>query len=193
MARTEVYKEIKSIVNPGHSALVVWDVQNLLVGRIFNKEEFLENNRALIKKAHELKIPVIFTKITPLPEKFESSPRLARGGFPKDMDKSMLELSIEAEADDIVLNKNTASIFIGTNFELMMRNAGIETLIFTGIATEIGVESSVRDSSNRGFYNVVVKDAVSSGNRDAHERSLQNMELMFNVIPTKELLTIWKK
>ncbi len=193
MARLEVYKEIKDIVNPGHSALVVWDVQNLLVGRIFNKEEFLENNRALIKKAHELKIPVIFTKITPLPEKFESSPRLAKGGFPKDMGKSMLELSIEAEADDIVLNKNTASIFIGTNFELMMRNAGIETLIFTGIATEIGVESSARDSSNRGFYNVVVKDAVSSGNRDAHERSLQNMELMFNVIPTKELLTIWKK
>ncbi len=192
MVKGEIYKDIIGVVNPEHSALIIWDVQNMLVGRIFNKEEFIKNNTELIKRAHELEIPVIFTKITPLPEKFESAPRLARGGFPKDMDKSMFELTIKPEDSDIVLNKNTASIFIGTNFEIMMRNAGIETLIYTGIATEIGVESSVRDGSNRGFYNVVIKDAVSSGNREAHERSLKNMELMFNVISKDELLNLWK-
>lgn len=63
----------------------------------------------------------------------------------------MFELTMSPEKDDIILNKNTASIFIGTNFEMMMGNAGIETLIFAGIATEIGVESSVRNAPNRGF------------------------------------------
>ena len=42
----------------------------------------------------------------------------------------------------------------------MLRNAGIITVVFTGIATEFGVESSARDVFNRGFYSVVVSDCV---------------------------------
>ena len=91
-----------------------------------------------------------------------------------------------------MLNKNTASIFIGTNFEMMVRNAGIESLVFTGIATEIGVESSARDALNRGFFPVVAQDAVSSADKDAHERSLANMKNMLSVISVEELLKVWK-
>jgi hypothetical protein len=50
-----VYNTIDEILDPSHTALVVWDVQNTSVKRIFNKEEFssrqqrdnsdLENNR----------------------------------------------------------------------------------------------------------------------------------------------------
>ena len=69
---------------------------------------------------------------------------------------------IKPTNSDIILEKSTASIFIGTNFEYMMRNRGITTLIFTGIATEFGIESSARDASNKGFYPVVVSDCVSS-------------------------------
>ncbi len=61
----------------------------------------------------------------------------------------------------------------------MMKNRNIKTIIFTGIATEIGVESSARDASNRGFYPVIVEDCVSSMDKDAHNRSLENMKKMF--------------
>ena len=50
-----------------------------------------------------------------------------------------------------MLEKPTASIFIGTYFEQMMKNRKINTLIFNGIATEIGVESSAGYAANRGF------------------------------------------
>jgi len=49
-------------------------------------------------------------------------------------------------------------------------------LIFTGIATEFGIESSARDASNRGFFPVVVSDCVSSRDKEAHERSLKNLD-----------------
>ena len=48
----------------------------------------------------------------------------------------------------------------------MRRNAGIITVIFTGIDTEYGIESSARDAFNRGFYSVVVSDCVSSPDRN---------------------------
>jgi nicotinamidase-related amidase len=89
---------------------------------------------------------------------------------------------------DIVLEKSTASIFIGTNFEYMMRNHNITTLIFTGIATEMGIESSARDASNRGFYPVVVSDCVSSLDKDAHERSLKTMAKLFIVETADNIL-----
>jgi nicotinamidase-related amidase len=95
---------------------------------------------------------------------------------------------VKPQPTDIVLEKSTASIFIGTNFEYMMRNRGVTTLIFTGIATEFGVESSARDASNRGFYPVVVSDCVSSSDKEAHERSLKNMAKLLIVQKSVDIL-----
>ena len=75
---------------------------------------------------------------------------------------------------------------------MMIRNAGIESIVFTGISTEVGIESSARDSSNRGFYTVVVEDAVSSPDKEAHERSLLNMARLVNVRKSSEILEAWK-
>jgi len=55
----------------------------------------------------------------------------------------------EEEEEEMVITKYTASIFIGTDFERMIRNAEITTVIFSGIATELGVESSARDALKR--------------------------------------------
>ena len=35
----KIFEDIREIVDPKHSCLVVWDVQNGLVDKIFNKEE----------------------------------------------------------------------------------------------------------------------------------------------------------
>src|SRR4051812_20184302 len=87
-------------------------------------------------------------------------------------------------------SKHSMSIFIGTDFERMIRNAGITTIIFIGISTEGGIESSARDALNRDFYPVIVSDAVSSSDKDAHTRSLHNMERFLTVISSNELASI---
>ena len=70
----------------------------------------------------------------------------------------------------------------------MMRNHNVTTLIFTGIATEMGIESSARDASNRGFYPVVVSHCVLSFDKDAHERSLKTMARLFIVETADSIL-----
>ena len=191
----ENIQEITEIVNPKRSALVIWDVQKMLVNNIFNREEFLTNTKFLIAGAREKGVPIFFTKITPLPEQFESP---ARKFFMKNRPRGFaftpdgLDLAITPKEEDVVLNKNTASIFVGTNFELVMRNAGLSTVIFTGISTEIGVESSARDALNRGFFPVIVTDAVSSSNQDAHTRSLQNLKNIMLLLSANDLISLWK-
>lgn len=183
-----VYENIREIVEPRHSCLIVWDVQNGLVDKIFNKEEFMATLKNFIEKMRG-KVPVVYTMITPPPKGFASSWNyysMMRRFNVDDINKLPPFMAIGSEEraipeivkpqpTDIVLEKPTPSIFIGTNFEYLMRNRGITTLIFTGIATEIGIESSARDASNRGFYPVVVSDCVSSSDKEAHERSLRNL------------------
>lgn len=183
-----VYENLQEIVDPKHSCLVVWDVQNGLVDRSFNKEEFLANLKNFIEKLRN-KMPVVYTLITPVTRGFDSGwryysamrrfnvtdvskipPFMAIGSKEREIPEVVLP-----QGSDIVIDKPAASIFIGTNFEFMMRNRGITTLIFTGIATEVGIDSSARDAGNRGFYPVIVSDCVSSGDRESHERSLATL------------------
>jgi nicotinamidase-related amidase len=196
-----IYSTVQEIVEPSHTALVVWDVQNLLVDFIFNKEEFIRNINFLINSARKIKIPIFYTSVEILPTKYESSARLYtytklfashQKSMPLPPEKRDLSLAIKKEQDEILITKHTASIFIGTDFERMIRNAGITTIIFSGISTELG-ESSARDALNRDFYPVIVSDAVSSSDKDAHMRSLQDMERFLTVISTDELASIWPR
>jgi len=192
------FSSYEDLFKPKTSALIVWDVQNMLVQHIFNKEQFINSLNNLINSARSLNIPIFYTKITPLPERFESPIRKFlisiwnRGGS-WGSDPNLYELAVKPEKNEIIINKNTASIFVGTNFELMIRNAGITTLVFTGIATEIGVESSARDAFNLGFLPVIAEDAVSSSDKESHERSLANMRKIFVVMKSDEIIRYWNK
>jgi len=149
-----VYESLREIVEPEHSCLVVWDVQNGLADRIFNKEEFMINLKNFIEKLRG-RMPVVYTLITPMHRDFTSSwsyfsmmrrfnvddinklPSFMAAGSKEHEIPEM----VQPKHTDIVLEKSTASIFIGTNFEHMMRNHNVTTLILTGIATEMGIES----------------------------------------------------
>ena len=100
-----------------------------------------------------------FTHIQILPNRFESPARLytlSKLGFERtsqtvtkeDLDFAVKPIQLlqqqqqeeEEEEEEIVIDKHTASIFVDTGFEHMLRNAGIITVFFTGIATEFGID-----------------------------------------------------
>ena len=194
-----VYNTIEEILDPSHTVLVLWDVLNGFEKIIFNKEEFSKNLNSIVEQARKSKIPIFFTTIQTLPKRFESSANIyavVRLGFDRlfgQFSPEDLDFAVKPKEDEIIINKHTASIFIDTGFERMLRNAGIITVIFTGIATEYGIESSARDAFNRGFYSVVVSDCVSSPDKNGHERSLENMKNLITIINSKELENIWSR
>ena len=192
-----VYNTNEEILDPSHTALVLWDVLRAFEKIIFNKEEFSKILDSIVELARKSNIPIFFTTVQTLPRRFESPANiytLSRLGFDRLFDQFTTEdmdFAIKPIHDEIVINKHTASIFIDTGFERMLRNAGIITVVFTGIATEFGVESSARDAFNRGFYSVVLSDCVSSPYKDGHDRSLENMKNLITIINSNELENIW--
>ncbi len=196
-----IYETLPEIANPEHSCLVVWDVQQGLVGRIFDTDTYVARLAPFIRQMRG-RMPVVYTQITLLPPRLQSGWALLgmmrRFGVDdpsrvaKFMAKGSPEREIPAElapdGDDIVIEKSTPNLFLGTNVELILRNRGIRTLVFTGISTEMGVETSARDAAARGFYPVVVSDGVSSPDREAHERSLKALARIAIVATMAEVL-----
>ena len=68
-----VYNTIEEILDPSHTALVVWDVQHGTTKVIFNKEEFSKNLNSVVELARKSNIPIFFTPIQIPSKRFESS------------------------------------------------------------------------------------------------------------------------
>lgn len=170
----------------------------MLVNRIFNKEEFISNLSLIIEQARNANVPIFFTRIQMIPMRFESPAKiytLSKLGFDKIRQQTTEEdiaFTIMPQQNELVIDKHTASIFIDTSFEYVLRNAGIISVVFTDIATEFGIESSARMLLIE-VYSVVVSDCVSSHDKIGHDRSLENMKNLTTIIDSKEVEDIWSK
>ncbi|HEX5500826.1 MAG TPA: isochorismatase family cysteine hydrolase, partial [Thermomicrobiales bacterium] len=78
--------------------------------------------------------------------------------------------------DEIVVSKSSSGVFPVTNFDRLLRNMGITTLIMTGTSTGGCVESAVRDAVDLGYDVVVVADACACSTKPDHEQALARME-----------------
>jgi nicotinamidase-related amidase len=201
----EILETLGEILNPSHTALVVWDVQEGLVQRIFNREEFIPRVARLVGSLRG-RVPVFYALIAPLPSELRSGwdylsqMRMFGVTDPAELPDFMapgspereIPEAVRPEPGDLVFEKATPNIFLGTNFELMFRNRGIRTILFTGIATEVGIEHSARDAGARGFYPVIATDCGSSPNREAHERSLAALNNLAVTASSEEILAQMK-
>ncbi len=93
---------------------------------------------------------------------------------------------VRPSGHDVVVTKQRYSPFVDTNFPAVLRSARIETLIVTGVTTEMCVESTVRDAFMRDFSVVVASDCTQGSTSERHKHSLGLMDIYFARIATAE-------
>jgi ureidoacrylate peracid hydrolase len=94
---------------------------------------------------------------------------------------------LKPEPGDIVIVKARYSGFAGTTLESMLRVLGIRYLFFVGIATNVCVESTLRDAYFRDFWPILVTDAaMQAGPPAAHDATIFNVESFFGWTLTVE-------
>ena len=86
---------------------------------------------------------------------------------------------IAPRPDDYVFLKRRPSAFYGTGVAELLRMLRKDTILIAGGATNRGVETSVREAFNMDLRVVVVRECCWSGNRAAHEYSLDIAMAMF--------------
>jgi nicotinamidase-related amidase len=85
---------------------------------------------------------------------------------------------------EVVLDKLTLSAFAGTPLELALRGAGVGAVAIVGVASEIGIEPTVRHAGDLGFIPVVVADACAAGNADAGARAMETLRFLGDALFT---------
>ena len=169
-----------------------------IAARATNYDEILANIRKLIQRYHEAKAVIFYSQHTGLPSEYRSDYQRfwykMRGLNPGVVymaegtrDWEIIQ-EVRPTEEDVVLKKHTASFFVGTPLEQMLRARGISTLVLSGVATEVGIEGTARHAAYLGFMPVVVEDAVGSSDRTRHESSIRTMREMFSVMTTENVL-----
>jgi ureidoacrylate peracid hydrolase len=96
---------------------------------------------------------------------------------------------LKPQPGDRVVLKTRYSGFAGTTLDSVLRTREIRYLFFVGIATNVCVESTLRDAYFHEYWPVLVTDgAMQAGPPSAHEATIFNVESFFGWTLTSKSL-----
>jgi nicotinamidase-related amidase len=161
------------------TALVIIDLQNAIVG--MNTEphaagQVLENSRKLAQVFRAQGAPVVYVRVDLndfMKHPVDQPHNL--GDKPIPAAASEIAPSAGFQPGDILLTKRHWGAFAGTDLEQQLKSRGIDTVVLTGISTNIGVESTARQGTGLGFAFVLVEDACSGQNAEHHRFAFENI------------------
>lgn len=105
---------------------------------------------------------------------------LAKGGW----DYALIE-ELKPQPSDIVLPKTRYSGFCNSTLDSTLRVRGIRNIVLTGIATNVCVESTLRDGFFLEYFGIVLEDATHElGGPEIQKASLYNCEKFFGWVST---------
>lgn len=96
--------------------------------------------------------------------------------------------------NEIVITKHRYSAFWGSSIDLVLRSNGIRTVVLTGIATEVCVESTARDAFFQDYQVVLAPDCMRSFSAERHAATLTVVTRSFGVVaPSEDIRSVWDR
>jgi len=169
-------------LDPRISALVLIDLQKGILGYSLtpvSSQELLERGRTLAERFRSAKATVVLVNVAFSPDgadmlrqPVDQAQPLPAGGFPAGWSEFPSGLM---QTGDLQITKRQWGAFHGTELDLQLRRRGIRTIVLGGVATHIGVESTARQAYERGYELLIVKDATTSSDAEAHAMSMKHI------------------
>jgi nicotinamidase-related amidase len=169
-------------LDPRSAALVLIDLQQGIVDRPLAPRsggDVLSAGRALAERFRAAGAPVVLVRVTfaddyadAPPSNVDSPMQRPPGGMPEAWSRLADGL---AAPGDIVVVKRQWGAFHGTDLDLQLRRRGIRNVVVGGIATNFGVESTVRAAWEHGYDVVVPEDVCATMSAEMHEFAFQHI------------------
>lgn len=189
------------------TALLIVDLQNdnLAKGGKFEgsgavehaaKQNVVENIKSIADKARTVGVPVFHNLFVveegakgigdraPIFRAIAEAGSIVRGTWGAAPVEGM-----EPKKGDFVIEKYRMSAFNGTTLDTILRGLGIETIIVTGVWTNMAVEHTCRDGADHGYNVVIATDGTSTINEEWQEAALNYaMNNIATKMTTEELV-----
>jgi nicotinamidase-related amidase len=161
------------------TALVVIDLQKGITAmqtEPYTSKVVIENTAKILKEARKNNMSVFLVHVTPSPDLKDalrpvSETSFQVSGYNPSWSEFVPELNIQPS--NFLITKHQWGAFYGTELDLQLRRRGIDTIIFCGISTNFGVESTARFAYEYGFNQIFVQDAMAARSKEEHEHPLK--------------------
>lgn len=95
-------------------------------------------------------------------------------------------------SEEYVIDKHRYSAFINTDLEIVLKAKGIRTVLMTGTATNVCVESTARHALMLDYHVVLVKDCCATYSKVLQEATELNIQNHFGVTtPSDRIVSVW--
>ena len=186
----DIPRTLEEVCHPHRMALVVYDMQIGILRQIKNGQEITARVLQVVEAARRAGIRVIFMRHMSVPKELMGVAQLRmamawqRTNSVEDINPWFLpnnpafQLTPELQPlpSEAIFDKITMSAFEGTPLNIVLRDCGINAFAIVGVATEIGIDPTVRHASDLGYIPVIVTDACGAGHAEAARQSIANLE-----------------
>lgn len=195
-----------------HPALLIIDMQNgfchpdgcfgKLGMPVSNHLAIVPTINKLRAASHAAKIPVIFTRLcynedySDAGVQMEEQPQVKelRGFVRGTWDADVLdELTPDTNRGEVAIDKTRNSAFFKTDLEDLLRSRGVNQLLCTGVASNVCVESTVRDGVAMDYYCKTLSDATATLTMEDHNACMRNLVWFGGVVSADEVLGALKQ
>jgi nicotinamidase-related amidase len=180
---------LEELCDPARLALVVYDMQVGIMRQLPNAAEYTARVIEVLEAARSGGYRVIFTRHTSMPLELSGVGQLrmamawqrvddvanVRPAFPPDAAQTQLIPEVAPRPSEAVFDKITMSAFEGTPLDITLRDCGVTAFLIVGVATEVGIEPTVRHGADLGYIPIIVTDACGAGHAEAGERALASL------------------
>ena len=94
--------------------------------------------------------------------------------------------------DEVIVTKHRYGAFESSDLDLVLRSQGIRTVVMTGVATNVCVETTARQAFLRDYYVVFTSDCTATYDQADHDATLRNIDSFFGEVKTaEEVMACW--
>ena len=94
--------------------------------------------------------------------------------------------------DEVIVTKHRYGAFESSDLDLVLRSRGIRTVVMTGVATNVCVETTARQAFLRDYYVVFTSDCTATYSQAEHDATLHNIDAFFGaVVGADEVRACW--
>jgi nicotinamidase-related amidase len=186
----DIPRTLEQVCDPKRMALLVYDMQAGIVSQLPDGPEVTARVTEVLQAAREGGFPVFFSRHMSLPKELMGVFQLRQAmawqrvervedvepWFPRDSPQFQIVPELGPLASEAVSDKIAMSAFSGTFLNMALRDLGLDAFAICGIATEIGIEPTVRHGADLGYVPVVVADACGAGHEEEARRSLELLD-----------------
>ena len=155
---------IDEVCDPSRVALLVYDMQIAILNQIANSDQITRQVFKVLTAARDAGVRVFFSRHLSLPKELmgmfqfrmamawqhTDSPEQVMPWFLRDSPGFQITPEVQPRENEGVFDKLTMSAFEGTWLDFALRDCGINSFIIVGVATEIGIEPTMRHGADLG-------------------------------------------